>query len=60
MKARTENTDSLRTFVDNLKRAVATTSCRVTRATLQDMLSEAESRLQSSLRQRNASNSTML
>ncbi len=45
---RSENADPLRSYVRNLRNAVATTTCDKTVTALQQMLREAEARLQSS------------
>lgn len=47
MTPRSENAGSLQSHVRHLRYAVATTTCRKTVAVMQEMLREAEARLQS-------------
>lgn len=50
MTPRSDDVESLQTYIRHLRHAVVTTSCRETVAALEQMLSEAEARLASSQR----------
>lgn len=50
MTPRTDDLESLRTYIRHLRHAVVTTSCRETVAALEQMLSEAEARFKISQR----------
>lgn len=60
MRPTIEETEALRTHIEHLKHAVATTTCRETLATLRQMLSDAEKSLQDRELRPNASNPKML